>query len=105
MKAFHQQSVAELFVEAAAREFWKALLTGFMLEPRAAGDFERMTVRHLGGLMLARIDGKSPVEYIQDEETKQQVRRLAKRILLERPERLEEVATMVRHAPFLQQGM
>ena len=104
LKAFHQPSVAELFVEAA-REFWKTLLTGFVLEPRAADDFERMTVRHLGGLMLARIDGKSPVEYIQDEETKQQVRRLAKRILLERPERLEEVATMVRHAPFLQQGM
>ena len=89
----------------AAREFWKTLLTGFMLEPRAADDFERMTVRHLGGLMLARIDGKSPVEYIQNEETKEQVRRVAKRILLERPERLEEVATMVRHAPFLQQGM
>src|SRR3989442_6799779 len=67
--------------------------------------FERMTVRHLGGLMLARIDGKSPVEYIQDEETKEQVRRVAKRILLERPERLEEAVTMVRHAPFLQQGM
>ena len=104
LKAFHQPAVAELFIEAA-REFWKTLLTGFVLEQRAAGDFERMTVRHLGGLMLARIDGKSPVEYIQDEETKQQVRRLAKRILLERPERLEEVATMVRHAPFLQQGM
>ena len=104
LKAFHQPPVEELFIEAA-REFWKTLLTGFVLEPRAAGDFERMTVRHLGGLMLARIDGKSPVEYIQDEETKEQVRRVAKRILLERPERLEEVATMVRHAPFLQQGM
>ena len=104
LKAFHQPPVEELFIEAA-REFWKTLLTGFVLEQRAAGDFERMTVRHLGGLMLARIDGKSPVEYIQDEETKEQVRRVAKRILLERPERLEEAVTMVRHAPFLQQGM
>jgi len=104
LKAFHQPPVEDLFIEAA-REFWKTLLTGFVLEPRAAGDFERMTVRHLGGLMLARIDGKSPVEYIQDEEIKERVRRVAKRILLERPERLEEVATMVRHAPFLQQGM
>jgi hypothetical protein len=49
-----------------------------------------MTVRHLGALMLARIDGKSPVEYIQDDNTKDRVRRVAKRILLERPERLEE---------------
>jgi len=54
--------------------------------------------------MLARIDGKSPVEYIQDEETKEQVRRVAKRILIERPERLEDVATMVRRAPFLERG-
>ena len=104
LKAFHQRSVAEIFIEAA-REFWKTLLNALMFEQRAAGDFERMTVRHLGGLMLARIDGKSPVEYIQDQETKERVRRAAKRILLERPERLEEVVTMVRHAPFLQQGM
>ena len=35
-----------------------------------------MTIRHLGGLMLARIDGKSPAEYIRDEPTRQRVRRI-----------------------------
>ena len=49
-----------------------------------------MTLRHLGALMLARIDGKSPVEYIRDEMTKGRVRRFAKRLLLEGPRRLEE---------------
>ena len=44
-----------------------------------------MTLRHLGALMLARIDGKSPVEYIRDEITRERVRRFAKRLLLERP--------------------
>jgi hypothetical protein len=50
-----------------------------------------MTVRHLGALMLARIDGKSPVEYIRDEATKQRVRGFAKRLLLEEPRALREL--------------
>jgi 5-methylthioribose kinase len=77
-----------LYLEAA-REFWKALSAG--LGPEGAADFEAMTVRHLGSLMLARIDGKSPVEYIRDEATKNRVRQAAKRILRElRPPRLED---------------
>ena len=46
-------------------------------------DFESMTLRHLGALMLARIDGKSPVEYIRDEPTKGHARRFAKWLMLE----------------------
>jgi aminoglycoside phosphotransferase (APT) family kinase protein len=93
LKALYQPQFRQLYIEAA-REFWKALATG--LGPRAGSDFERMTTRHLGALMLARIDGKSPVEYIHDEATKEQVRRLAKRVLLERPEGLQEVLGWVR---------
>jgi len=87
LKALHQPQFQHLYIEAA-REFWKTLASG--LGPAAGSDFERMTTRHLGGLMLARIDGKSPVEYIKDAATKERVRRSAKRILLERPKRLEE---------------
>ena len=47
--------------------------------------FEAMTLRHLGGLMLARIDGKSPVEYIQDERDQRSVRKAARRMLVEGP--------------------
>jgi 5-methylthioribose kinase len=87
LKAFHQPQLCHLYF-AAVREFWKELLRGS--EKAALGDFENMTLRHLGALMLARIDGKSPVEYIRDEITRGRVRRFAKRLLLERPRRLEE---------------
>ncbi len=89
LKALHQPQFAPLYF-AAAREFWKALGSDF--EPQVEREFERMTLRHLGALMLARIDGKSPVEYIRDEATKNRVRAVAKRILFERPQRLEEAA-------------
>ncbi len=92
LKALHQPRFSKAYIDAA-REFWKALLTELGREP--PGDFEAMTLRHLGGLMLARIDGKSPVEYIREEKTKERVRQAAKRILRERPERLEEVIRMV----------
>jgi 5-methylthioribose kinase len=92
LKALHQPRFRHLYI-TAAREFWKALTTG--LGPAAGSDFERMTARHLGALMLARIDGKSPVEYIQDKSTREHVRRLAKRILLERPEHVEEAFGLV----------
>jgi 5-methylthioribose kinase len=92
LKSLHQPQFRQLYVEAA-REFWKALTTG--LGAAASSGFERMTTRHLGALMLARIDGKSPVEYIQDDNTKDRVRRVAKCILLERLERLEEVIGLV----------
>jgi 5-methylthioribose kinase len=87
LKAFHQPPLCQLYF-AAVRESWKELLSG--TEKAALGDFENMTLRHLGALMLARIDGKSPVEYIRDEITRGRVRRFAKRLLLEGPRCLEE---------------
>jgi len=87
LKAFHQPQFALLYF-SAAREFWEELLRG--TEKAVLGDFEKMTMRHLGVLMLARIDGKSPVEYIRDEMTKERVRRFAKRLLCENPRRLED---------------
>ena len=42
---------------------------------------EQDTMRQLGALLLARVDGKSPVEYIVAESQKAQVRRLARELL------------------------
>jgi 5-methylthioribose kinase len=92
LKAFHQPAASTRFT-ALVSEFWKTLLAA--LDPVAATGFEAMTVRHLGGLMLARIDGKSPVEYIQDEAVKSAVRETAAWILRERPDRLAEVVVRV----------
>ena len=87
LKAFHQPRLCQFYF-AAVREFWKELLRG--TEKATLGDLEIMTLRHLGALMLARIDGKSPVEYIRNELTRGRVRRFSKRLLLEGPRRLEE---------------
>lgn len=95
LKSFHRPHLAQLYLDAA-REFWKELLAA--LEIQGASDFERMTARHLGGLMLARIDGKSPVEYITDPATKERVRGAATRLLLERPEKIEECLDLVGRA-------
>jgi hypothetical protein len=46
---------------------------------------EARAARLLPGLFLARVDGKSPVEYLTDEHDKNRVRRVA-RALLTRPE-------------------
>lgn len=92
LKACHQPRYSGLYFQAA-QAFWRALLDG------AAGEcgeqFERMAMRHLGALLLARIDGKSPVEYIRDDQTKQQVRGLARQILLEPAERFEQAIAIV----------
>jgi aminoglycoside phosphotransferase (APT) family kinase protein len=57
-----------------------------------ADALEERAARLLPGLLLARVDGKSPVEYLVDEAPRQTVRRTA-RALLERPVgRLKDVA-------------
>jgi hypothetical protein len=52
---------------------------------------ERAIVRQLGALLLARIDGKSPAEYITGGRQKRQARGLAKAILVGEIRTLGEV--------------
>lgn len=40
-------------------------------------------IRNLGGCLLARVDGKSPVDYLRDDAMRETVRRLARSLLLE----------------------
>jgi len=87
LKAFHQPQFAGPYF-SAAREFWGELVRG--TAGASLADFETMTVRHLGALMLARIDGKSPVEYIRDEPTKERARRFSKWLMLEGIQSLED---------------
>ncbi len=95
LKSFYQPRYAEDNFQAC-RLFWQALMSG--LKNARTEDFEGMTVRHLGGLMLARVDGKSPVEYIRDEAIKSRVRRTAKHLLAIRPRQFEEAVTIVEQA-------
>ncbi|WP_395676076.1 phosphotransferase family protein [Inquilinus sp.] len=66
-------------------------LAGVDWEPAAA--FESRAARLLPGLFLARVDGKSPAEYLTDPAQKDQVRRVARALLLDPPARLAEIRT------------
>lgn len=57
-----------------------------------AAGLEGRAARLLAGLLLARVDGKSPVEYITEESDKDRVRRVARALLARPPARLDEVA-------------
>ena len=54
-------------------------------------ELEERTARLLPGLFLARVDGKSPVEYVTQERDKARVRRVAKTLLANPPARLDQV--------------
>ncbi len=56
------------------------------------GELEARAASLLPGLFLARIDGKSPVEYITEDEDKDRVRRVARTLLRTPPARLKDVA-------------
>ena len=57
----------------------------------APAALEGRVARLLPGLLLARVDGKSPVEYLTGEPDKARVRRVARALLAAPPERLPEV--------------
>lgn len=57
-----------------------------------AETMEARTARLLPGLFLARVDGKSPAEYVTEETDKNRVRRVASRLLRQPPETLSAIA-------------
>ena len=65
-------------------------------EPRES--LERRAAALLPGLLLARVDGKSPVEYIDDDADRERVRRVARALLLRPVARLSDVANAWRAA-------
>jgi aminoglycoside phosphotransferase (APT) family kinase protein len=67
----------------------EAYLSRVEWEPRE--DVERRAAHLLPGLLLARIDGKSPVEYVTSELDKGRVRRTARALLLRPVDRLYAV--------------
>lgn len=77
-----------------ARTAWHHYRTG--VAPLADSDAfapEALDVRaiaHLGGCMIARVDGKSPVDYLAEPAQQQRAREFARSLLLDPPERFEE---------------
>jgi aminoglycoside phosphotransferase (APT) family kinase protein len=67
-----------------------AYLPGVTWEPPAA--LETRAAHLLPALFLARVDGKSPVEYITTDDDRDRVRKVARRLLADRPDCLTDVA-------------
>jgi hypothetical protein len=65
-------------------------LEGVDWEPRAA--IEGRAAALLPGLLLARVDGKSPVEYITDDADRERVRRVARGLIADPVPRLSSIA-------------
>tara|TARA_R110002110_G_scaffold71703_3_gene191326 strand:- start:2664 stop:3662 length:999 start_codon:yes stop_codon:yes gene_type:complete len=61
-----------------------------------AQELEHRTAALLPGLLLARIDGASPVEYITQEADRNKVRRAATSALLRQPETLQDIRDLYR---------
>jgi len=80
----------------AASDFllcFEALATAYLagVEWEAPAVLEARAASLLPALFLARVDGKSPVEYLTDEADKDRVRRVARALLLAPPDRLRSV--------------
>ncbi len=87
------KSIVNAYVQKEYFQAVTAFLAGYCdaLQGMDWAELEAETLLQLGCLMLARIDGKSPVEYITDEPTKETVRRVSRFILYERPTRIDDV--------------
>lgn len=96
LKAMHVPQARSALC-ASALSFWgKYLETLKARGVNAPTDLEARTVSHLGCLQLARIDGKSPAEYIVDTAEKEAVRRFAKEILADGLARISDVVEKMR---------
>ena len=67
----------------------RAYLAGASWESAAA--LEARAASLLPALLLARVDGKSPVEYLREDEQKARVRQVARALLSSPPQRLSTV--------------
>ena len=76
---------------ACYRAMTQSYLAGVSWEP--AADLESRTAHLLAGLLLARVDGKSPVEYITEEPEREHVRRCARQLLRAPVRELDAVLT------------
>ncbi|GAB6862800.1 phosphotransferase family protein [Haloplanus litoreus] len=89
IKSIYNHGQHAAYADAADR-FWDAY------DAAVGWDVERETVAELAVLMLARVDGKSPVEYVDREAVADALRRVAKRTLRGDAETLSAFAALAR---------
>ena len=81
LKGIHRPEWAERYC-SAARGFWDAYLASVGGQAGDEDTLERDTVRQMGALLLARVDGKSPAEYITGDEEQRYARETARALLM-----------------------
>jgi tRNA A-37 threonylcarbamoyl transferase component Bud32 len=91
LKCLWTPRAARAFLESF-RALASAYLAGAVWEERAG--LEARAAELLPGLFLARVDGKSPVEYLTAEADKDKVRRVARKLLAEPVARLGDVVAI-----------
>jgi 5-methylthioribose kinase len=88
LKAVHLPQDRQTFHELT-RAFWTGYLQSVSFAPKdeliSAGS------GHLGGCLLARVDGTSPAPYLTEDAERERVRNLARRILRVRPQTWDQV--------------
>jgi aminoglycoside phosphotransferase (APT) family kinase protein len=89
LKCLWNPAASERFLDC-----FDALVAAYLerVDWEAAGSLEARAAALLPGLLLARVDGKSPVEYVTEEAQRERVRGVARPLLLAAPARLRDVA-------------
>ncbi|HLC01737.1 MAG TPA: aminoglycoside phosphotransferase family protein [Anaerolineales bacterium] len=96
LKAIHSPQWADGYVQAGMR-LWEAYSREFTLASEA--ELEAATAHILPHLMLARIDSKSPVEYLSAEERKDFARELTGRFIHRPTDKLEDLFQAILDGP------
>lgn len=78
---------------AALLDCFRSMASSYLAEVdwEDRGDLEARAASLLPGLFLARVDGKSPVEYLTRETDRDKVRRCARALLIDPPARLRDI--------------
>lgn len=98
LKAIHRPELAGEY-NAAGSAFWSAYRSS---SPSIAADGEtlqRASILQMGALLLARIDGKSPAEYIVAEREKRSARGIARAILAHEIQALPDLHDALENGP------
>lgn len=91
LKAVHRPAASSVLA-TMSRNAVTSYLAARELDNRAGTEFLQRTCRLLLMILLARIDGKSPVEYISDPASKEWVRQFTSRALLKNTSALTDVS-------------
>ena len=85
--------------------FWSAYATEIckVLSEQELVALEYRSCLNLGGCLVARVDGKSPVEYLADDSTKALVRNVGWQALVDEVGSLDAVGEMMRIELFKEQ--